>query len=275
MFMWIDMLHSNYDLSIYHLKDTGYSSRFISWMTASPLELDGCDVQSKLHFSAVWGCAKVAGYTEGRCLVGGLINNVQIVDSPDIPVAGPGLILAMQRAARGDPGCLVSVPCVSLRWPATQWSGPVLLEAFIVVMLRAVTQQLEYPHVSLQSGFLWLHPVITVLATRWTLDRVWCLLLRHWLPCSFCICLTPQKSIWFSVFCHPVADSRWYAFESSFPALWRGRFKLKSGKGLCFAARMDTLKFPITQMEDSVNVHSKSIPSYQHVDFISILYDIS
>lgn len=38
---------------------------------------------------------------------------------------------------------------------------------------------------------------------------------------------------------------------------------------------MDTLKFPITQMEDSVSVYNKSIPSYQHVDFISILYDIS
>lgn len=125
MFMWIDMLHSNYDLSEYHLKDMGYSTRFSSWTTASPLQLDGCDVQSKLHFSAVWGCAKVAGYTEGRCLVGGLINNAQTVNSPGTLVAGPSLILAMWTAARGDPGCLVSVPCVSLRWPGTQWSEPV------------------------------------------------------------------------------------------------------------------------------------------------------
>lgn len=53
MFMWIDTLHSNYDLSIYHLKNIGYSSRFISWTPASHLELDGCDVQSKRPFSAV------------------------------------------------------------------------------------------------------------------------------------------------------------------------------------------------------------------------------
>lgn len=50
-----------------------------------------------------------------RCLVGGLINNAQTVDSPDTLVAGPDLILAMWRAARRDPACLVSVPCVSLR----------------------------------------------------------------------------------------------------------------------------------------------------------------
>lgn len=37
---------------------------------------------------------------------------------------------------------------------------------------------------------------------------------------------------------------------------------------------MDTLKFPI-RMEDGVNVHHKCIRSYQHVAFISILYDIS
>lgn len=53
MLMWIDTLHSSYDLSIYQLKDMGYSSRFISWTTGSPLELDGCDVQRKLHLSSV------------------------------------------------------------------------------------------------------------------------------------------------------------------------------------------------------------------------------
>lgn len=63
-----------------------------------------------------------------------------------------------------------------------------------MVMLRAATQQSAYPYVFLQSGFLWLHPVITVLATlSKALDRVWCLLLQHWLPCSFCVCLTPQN----------------------------------------------------------------------------------
>lgn len=75
-----DGLHANYGLSLYNLKSMGYSFRLISWITASPLELDGgSDEQSRLHSSAVRGRAKVAGYAEGHCLVRGLINDAQMV----------------------------------------------------------------------------------------------------------------------------------------------------------------------------------------------------
>lgn len=63
-----DGLHANYGLSLCILKSMGYISRLISWITASPLELDGSDVPSRLHCSAVRGCVKVAGYAEGHCL---------------------------------------------------------------------------------------------------------------------------------------------------------------------------------------------------------------
>lgn len=209
-----------------------------------------------------------------------LINNFQMVDKVQTL-----LLLALVWSLKcGEPLAVIPAawfPCPVCHYadlePSSQ--GLCCRNVFIVVMLREATQQLEYLRVFLQSGFLWLHPVITVLPTRWTLDMVWCLLLQHWLPRSFCVCLPPPKTplvlrllspgnwlqmVWFR--------KQFKAFLSS--ALWRGRFKFKSGKCLCFVARMDTLKFPITQMEDSVNVHNK-IPGYQHVAFISILYDIS
>lgn len=49
---------------------------------------------------------KVAGYTEGRCLVGGLINIAQT--DADTLVAASGLILAMWRDAR--------LPVISAAW---------------------------------------------------------------------------------------------------------------------------------------------------------------
>lgn len=61
------------------LKSMGYDCGWISWITASPLELDGADVRSRLHFVAVRGCVKVAGDAEGYCLARGLINNPQTV----------------------------------------------------------------------------------------------------------------------------------------------------------------------------------------------------
>lgn len=67
-----DGLHANYGLSLYNLKSMGYGSRLISWIAASPLELDGSDIRGRLHFSAVRGCVKVAGYAEGHCLARGL-----------------------------------------------------------------------------------------------------------------------------------------------------------------------------------------------------------
>lgn len=72
-----DGLHANDGLSLRNVKSTGYCSRLVSWITASPLELGGPGGRSRLHFSAVWGCVKVAGCAEGHCLVLGLINSAQ------------------------------------------------------------------------------------------------------------------------------------------------------------------------------------------------------
>lgn len=135
MFMCIDTLHSNSDLSVYRLKDMGYSTWFISWTTAS-LELDGCE----LNFSAVWWCAKVAGYTEGRCLVGGLINNVQ------------ALILAMRRAAHGDPSWF---PCPVCHYADLEPSGQSLCRRRHLLWLcwGRQPQQLETPTFFFSQGF--------------------------------------------------------------------------------------------------------------------------
>lgn len=82
------------------------------------------------------------------------------------------------------------------------------------------------PHLSLslQSGFLWLHPVITALPTRWTLDLVFvaaALVLALALPAS---AYPPESPLGPLASKPPATASRWYRFISRFEPVSPLRF---------------------------------------------------
>lgn len=126
---------------------------------------------------------------EGHCLVWGLINNAQVADKVQTLLCSPW----------SDPCrvCPAPLPCVSLHWPGSSGQGLCCRTGLLWLCWGRQPSSWSTPTFFLQSGFLLLHPVITVLPTRWTLDMVWSLLLQCWLPSSFCVCLPPKNSFRF------------------------------------------------------------------------------
>lgn len=121
----------------------------------------------------------------------------------------------MRRGAHGDPGCLVSVTCVSLRWPGTQWSGPVSVGRVYCGYVKGGN-----PAVGVPPRFSSVRVSLAAPCNYCPADKMdsrhGLVFVAAALVAQLLLCLpTPQKPLWFSGFCHPATDSRWYGFVSS------------------------------------------------------------